>query len=84
MNFRQPYYMPNKWTHIGGGENGLLFLAEMKVEIKDKTASVKARLLNISREMKLYFDAKLVLISIIDKMPMEKLWNAGKGFWEDI
>jgi hypothetical protein len=27
-------------------------LAEMKEEIKDKTASVKARLLNISREMR--------------------------------
>jgi predicted nucleotidyltransferase component of viral defense system len=32
----------------------------MKEEIKDKTASVKARLLNISREMKLDFDALLL------------------------
>jgi hypothetical protein len=32
----------------------------MKEEIKDKTASVKARLLNISREMKVDFDALLL------------------------
>lgn len=35
-------------------------LTKMKEEIKDKTASVKARLLNISREMMVDFDALLL------------------------
>ncbi|HLP47986.1 MAG TPA: nucleotidyl transferase AbiEii/AbiGii toxin family protein [Candidatus Kapabacteria bacterium] len=35
-------------------------LAEMREEIKDKNASVKARLLNMSREMKVDFDALLL------------------------
>jgi hypothetical protein len=25
---------------------------------------------------------KLVLISIVDKLPMENLWNSGKEFWD--